>query len=420
MDPNPLKWPSFEQLGREMYESLVPALEQLETGAKDLDDEAKRGVARIQSWLDAPCVATIKLDGTNVGVDDAGLVVGRNTVIAPGEKYQKTDVFALLDGYPDKVARIRDELVGATGEAVQQTMLYGELVVNSKYDYTAAGIFKQWLCFGMALRVTDDEAALRLANKLRAIGYNAKACSGCVRITQNMKLAALLQSLNIVTVADTYRPLGNITEAQWAEHDGAGNLAFFQSLRQFILSQWAQRFLLPSDGVPLGEGFVVSSEADGKLFKWKHAGEDLGKVPEQLAKAVEALGGFAGSHQIECLPSGLLEVFERLLLVATTNPTGAIAPAETEKKKDCMPHIDAEANAVWDSALTKYDDLDSFFGKGREALKFLQAELIEQVAKDLVKDYGATEQDANQRAKKVVMMETGKRLGIWKKRQGND
>jgi len=333
MDPNPLKWPSFEQLGRDLYDNLLPVLEQLESGAEDLDDEAKQCLARIQHWLDAPCVATIKLDGTNVGIDETGLVVGRNTVIAPGENYQKTDVFALLDGYADKVARIRDELVNATGEGVRQTMLYGELVVNNKYDYAAAGIFKQWLCFGIVLRPADDEAASRLADKLRAIGFNARHCSGSVRITQNVKLAAMLQDVGVATVADIYRPLGNITEGQWSEHDGVGNLACFHSLRQLVLSPWAQRFLLPSDGIPLGEGLVVASDADGKLFKWKHAGEELGNIPAQMAKVVAIIRNLAGSNQAECLPPGMLEFFERLLLVATTKPTGSRAPVVTEKKE---------------------------------------------------------------------------------------
>ncbi len=32
----------------------------------------------LERWLEAPGVATVKLDGTNVGVDGAGLLMGRN------------------------------------------------------------------------------------------------------------------------------------------------------------------------------------------------------------------------------------------------------------------------------------------------------------------------------------------------------
>jgi len=146
MQPNPLKWPQFEQLGRDFYDALKPTITQLNAGADELDDDAQRGLKQLRTWLQAPCVATVKLDGTNVGVSDDGLVVGRNTVVGPGETYQKTNIWALLEGYPEKAAHVRSTLECAAGnESVVRTMLYGELVVNSMYNYAGAGIFKQWL-----------------------------------------------------------------------------------------------------------------------------------------------------------------------------------------------------------------------------------------------------------------------------------
>lgn len=416
MEPNPLKWPQFEQLGRDFYNQLKPTIEQLASGADKLDVEAQQGLARLQCWLEAPCVATVKLDGTNVGVDNCGLVVGRNTIVAPGDTYQKTNIWTLLEGYPEKVVRLRAELMSAAGgEPVAQTMLYGELVVNSKYDYAGAGIFKQWLCFGVAVSpgAEDEEAALRLASALQRSGFSARAVApnGTVTVAPNEKLATMLQELKVSTVVEAYRPSGAITEVQWADHHGKGSLPFFQSLRQLLLSPWAQRFLLPADGVPLGEGLVVVSEADGTLFKWKHAGEELGKVPDELEEAVKMLRGVAASPQAELLPPGLLDVFERLLLVATTKPAEQDVVAPKAKPKSGDP----DAVAVWESALTKFDCLESVFERGQEAQKLMQAELSEQVAKDLVKDYGVKEKDAQQRAKRVVVIEMGKRFGTWKK-----
>jgi len=419
MEPNPLKWPQFEQLGRDFYNQLKPTIVQLASGAEKLDDEAQQGLTRLRCWLDAPCVATVKLDGTNVGVDNGGLVVGRNTIVAPGDTYQKTNIWALLEGYPEKVARIRSELASAAGEEpVARTMLYGELVVNSKYNYSGAGIFKQWLCFGVVVSpgAEDEGAALRLAGALQKAGFNARGGDeGTVTVAPNSKLATLLQELKVSTVAEAYRPAGAITEVQWAEHAGKGSLPYFQSLRQLLLSPWAQRFLLPTDGVPLGEGLVVVSESDGTLFKWKHAGEELGKVPDELEEAVKMLHGVAATPQADLLPPGLLEVFEQLLLVATTKP----AELEVVAPKAKPMSGDPEAMAVWESALTKFDCLESVFGRGQEAQKLMQTELTEQVAKDLVKDYGVKEKDAQQRAKRVVVTEMGKRFGSWKKSPAN-
>merc|ERR1712139_80128 len=89
------------------------------------------------------------------------------------------------------------------------------------------------------------------------------------------------------------------------------------------MGEWPRRFLMPSDGTALGEGLVVASEADGKLFKWKHAGEELGKVPEKLEEAVRELRRLRDGSEVRTglLPpdlGDLLEVFDILLRVATT------------------------------------------------------------------------------------------------------
>lgn len=419
MEPNPLKWPQFEQLGRDFYLAVKPSIDQLASGAVKLDEEAQQGLTRLQGWLESACVATVKLDGTNVGVCDSGLVVGRNAVVEPGQTYQKTDIWALLEGYPNKAAKVRDALAGAAGnESVARTMLYGELVVNSKYNYAGAGIFKKWLCFGVTVcpGAEDDEAPSRLAGALQAAGFNARGVERVVTVAPNAKLATLLKEFQVLSVAEAYRPAGSITPEQWAEHDGMDALPCFQSLQQLLLSQWAQRFLLPADGIALGEGLVLASEADGSLFKWKHGGEDLGKVPQQLLEAVEALRSFAGSPQAVFFPPGLLDVFERLLLVSTTKPAEPpVAALPKAKAKSGVLQGDTEALAVWESALTKFDCLESVFERGQDAQKLMQVELIEQIAKDLVKDYGSKEKEACTRAKRVVMTEMGKRFGIWKK-----
>lgn len=145
-----------------------------------------------------------------------------------------------------------------------------------------------------------------------------------------------------------------------------------------MASGWARRFLLPEHGAPLGEGLVVASEADGRLFKWKHAGEGLGKVPERLAEAVSALHKWAGDgRRARLLPPGLVEAFELLLHVASTKPrvggeTKAKAKDDQQGKKEKA--VDGEALEAWVSTLTKYDALDAVFAKGPEAKASLEAE----------------------------------------------
>lgn len=72
-------------------------------------------------------------------------------------------------------------------------------------------------------------------------------------------------------------------------------------------------------------GLVVCSEPGAKLAKWKHGGEEAGNTPAKLAEAVELLRGLDPSRVV--LPPGLLEICERLQLVATS---GA-GPKKTKK-----------------------------------------------------------------------------------------
>merc|ERR1712232_368277 len=98
--------------------------------------------------------------------------------------------------------------------------------------------------------------------------------------------------------------------------------------------------------------------------------------------------------------------------VATRKP---VAPTEAPEKAKSGSQDDNGALVVWNSALTKFDCLEAYFARGEEAKKLIQIELIDQISKDLVKDYGAKEKDAQQRAKRIVMTEMGKRFGTWKK-----
>ena len=419
----------------------------------------------VGDWLDAPCSATVKLDGTNLGIDREGLVVGRNYVVPRQELYQKVDVHALLNDpgsgrsdVPTKIRRLTDEfrLTCPFGEyqhlkwAQLQVMLYGELIVNQgKYDYEAAGIFRRWLCFGVLIGhvcprapfddftiaemdKTDAEDMDQLAAELKAAGWNCQRLDDdqgervhpLIRIGPNEQLMSLLHTLDISTVSHDYQPrqgklLTDIESAQWVEHTGVGSLPRFASMRELILSEWASRFFMPaSQGGPLGEGLVVCSEPNwscaAKLTKWKHGGEEAGNTPAKLAEAVELLRGLDPSV---VLPQGLLEICERLQLVATSDagPKKTKKAAGKKEKQQVKAKAENDALAVWSSTLTKFDSLEATFSKGLEAKAALEGTLIEQVALDLETDYGYEPSKARARAAGVVKAEMGKRYGQWKR-----
>ena len=497
---NPLKWPSCANLGRTLCDGILPALRLLTsdgrssyqaglTGYPTVDSQAQREAApqcieaarqtamaeldEVAEWLDAPCCATVKLDGTNVGIDGQGLIVGRNYVVPPEERfYQKVDVHALLNDpgagaggrsdVPTKIRRLTNEFELACpsfdtystfgGWAALRVMLYGELIFNcQKYDYDRANIFRQWFCFGVLIAPstptgdyaeTDVIAHLeQLTTALQAAGWNCRLLYNqnlqpLILIGPNEQLMSLFQSLDISTVSHDYQPTfqgklppldvivkddieGDDRISSWLDHAGAGSLPRFASLRELILSEWALRFFIPSShGGPLGEGLVVCSEPGAKLTKWKHGGEEAGQTPAMLAEAVELLRGLQGNTM---LPSGLLEICERLQLVATSGAGPKKTKAERMKEKQQMKaKADKDALAVWSSTLTKFDTLEATFSKGLEAKAVLEGKLIDQVALDLENDYGYESSKSRALAASVVKRETGKRYGQWKRNESVD
>lgn len=407
-----------------------------------------------------------------MGIDDTGLIVGRNQIVLPGEMYKNVDIYEKLVGLPAKAAAARDmfaHAAGAKSKGIAQVMFYGELVVNGKYDYTKTGIYLEWLCFGVLLRPettnAKDEDRLRdpqferccccrglgsvhgygrcplcegagfhcgpqdppenhLSLALRAAGYNARPKQNKVLVAANERLFTLLHELGVPTVVHGYHP-SDLSGSEWAAHDGTGPVACFNSMRALLTSDWAQRFLMPAHGSPCGEGLVVASEADARLFKWKHAGEGLGKVPEKLAKATAELQKWANSSQASLLPPGLVQAFERLRLVAQTQPKPSGSSKEkaekVEKKGKKGQATDAEALAAWESTLTKYDSLEALFAKGPEAKVALEMELIAQITADLEKDYEVESRTAQQRAMQMVKSEVGRAYGMWiKNGKGSD
>jgi len=407
-----LKWPQFEQLPKRMCESLQPALEHLAEGGDvgNMTSEARLGISRVEGWLQSPCFATVKIDGTNVGVDNEGRLVGRNMEIEPGASYQKVDIWSLLAGFGGKAQSLQDKLQEETSQALAQVMLYGELVVNGKYNYDASGVFKSWLCFGVIIRPSDmeEEAIEHVATVLRAVGYNSRVKEGKVLLAPNEKLFAHLQSIGVPTVANRYQPQG--AGEEWS-HQGA--LPKFTSVQALLTSNWARQLFLAPDG-PLGEGLVIALEGDGSLFKWKNYHEELGKVPDLLREAVTRIQALAhGSAGAKLISAGMLLALESLLLTSTA----PVCQNDTQQRKKQQlkesKADDVEAFAAFTSALTKVDCPEDIFARGKAALAALQQSLIDDVTSDLIKDFGVADSAAKKRALAMVRSQIGKSYADW-------
>merc|ERR1719445_2918424 len=181
-----------------------------------------------------------------------------------------------MKDYTEKVSKLQAALQASGDAPIANVMMYGELVINNKYDYIDSGMYRGWRCFGAVVRPSgsDAEHVRQLCEQLRAAGFNTRCTDGSVQVAPNARFMELLAALGVDAVVG-YKPDG-ASDAEWNEHLGPGGLHHFDSLRALTASAWVRRFLLPPSGAdPLGEGLVVASLTTGRLFKFKHAGEDL-------------------------------------------------------------------------------------------------------------------------------------------------
>jgi hypothetical protein len=118
-----------------------------------------------------PCVASQKFDGTNVGVTEDGLMLGRRMVIASNATSYCGTAVAAVKAALGKVEAVKRGLMlapaaGAAADAAAEAAadyqrlhctVYGELMCNGKrFDYAARGLSGAFTCFGVILRGTQQ------------------------------------------------------------------------------------------------------------------------------------------------------------------------------------------------------------------------------------------------------------------------
>jgi hypothetical protein len=121
-----------------------------------------------------PVVASQKFDGTNVGITEDGLILGRRTVI-PSDTVKYCGVATdAVKASLDKVAAVKAGLLMPAKDAVQagaqrlHCTVYGELMCNGqRFDYAARNLGGAYTCFGVILRGTQKVRASCVGGKER-------------------------------------------------------------------------------------------------------------------------------------------------------------------------------------------------------------------------------------------------------------
>lgn len=401
---NPTQWPSFDNLGvayAECYHKRLQRLEAVTILIQRWFRHQKIHPILVHKWAYnmwnvrktlqgesdvEECCLYEKLDGTNVGVRCDGAMFGRRRAIE-GSVYQKCKLDGVVP-WRKQVNQVKLNLVKTTSMDLPKMILYGELMVNNKYDYVGRGLFKKWFCFGAVFAPFDESCdcmlkAQSLVSRLQAAGFYATVSpnNGKVKLAMNPNLQSLLEECNV----------------RVAPFAGCG------PMKELCFSQKSRML---QNGI---EGFVVSRPSS--LHKWKTGQEDVSKGHDELCRLLS-------EHSKTTLEIAGIDIeFATLLLdIAGNNKvadSGNCNRKEKMKQKSVVnkknsPYAEDVLRWAMDSARTKYDDWEVYFEREQRSL------IAESLRDELYADLHPTTNVEQQAIEKFVNKNIGMAYGKWK------
>lgn len=295
-----------------------------------------------------------KLDGTNLGIRCDGAVFGRRFRI-----YQDTYQSVPLEGTlpcEEQVYNVKYELLRPShNDCLRscQFILYGELMVDpNKFDYTRRSMGHQYYAFGgmLVLDEPTEDLSRQLDTVLRRKGLNfhvlyKNSHRNVYRIMLNQAFKKIIYRNDIM-----YAPMmGNGT------------------LRQVCYSL---KDLMMQDGF---EGVVLTAPVEGTFYKWKTSVEDKSGGLETLMKLSQSYPSFV----LEL--AGIDVEFVQCLIEVATPKYQSEEDANATIPYDGSGGnlTDAQLDAAYESALTKFDSLEAYFARNEQGkiIQYLQEEI---------------------------------------------
>lgn len=115
-----------------------------------------------QYFTSIPIVATQKYGGTNVGVSEEGLMLGRRLIISSDASTYQGTTLKNVKSALTKVKMIKDAILkdiiseNETASTSLHCSIYGELMCNEgRFDYANRGLGGAFTCFGLILRANQ-------------------------------------------------------------------------------------------------------------------------------------------------------------------------------------------------------------------------------------------------------------------------
>ena len=140
-----------------------------------------------------------KLDGTNVAKDDQGQLYSRRLFIpADAESFLKTSLNHVRYANIKLVKKKLCEKIGLEEHILEKLIVYGELIVNEKYDYKKRKLFSTWLVFGAAINAAEQNLEL-VSCKLKDGGFVFTIEGRRIRVFANSTFLTLAKECNLDT-----------------------------------------------------------------------------------------------------------------------------------------------------------------------------------------------------------------------------
>eukprot|EP00755_Sulcionema_specki_P012055 Sspe_Gene.50417::Locus_28027_Transcript_1_1_Confidence_1.000_Length_1297::g.50417::m.50417 len=302
--------------------------------------------------------ATEKYDGTNVGCQHDGVIMGRRQLVT-ADTYCKTSTSVVKKA---DVAAVKRALEDLLGEEVDRVVLYGELMCQPNYyEYSKRGLHGRWFVFGGYIIPHETTRSSHLTSRLAAHGFQVHG-EKRVRLLYCEAFRKLVEQHGI-EVVPLHTHGRSIAEVVRKAHD-------------WIVSG-------------AGEGVVVVAPTahSCKMLKLKNMKESSPRHPDLLRSLVE---------ETRCVAQLFTPAFDGLLhdvaSIATTVPNvigkkfGGDKEKEKKVKEAAPPLIDElELRQALESARTKYDDLSAYFAEGKDVKEVGQM-LVQEMSDDLALD----------------------------------
>lgn len=421
---NDLQWPSIENLAREIayplerfvrhtaplaaqiiqYHVRQCLLSKLKHAPTPVAVHGRKPMTPTRSqlssyFLDEGCVASIKLDGTNVAIAEDGALYGRRLRVPDdAESYQKCDL-RRLRGRQDQVQKLR---TGLGLPSAVRLRLFGELVMNNRFDYSAEGLFKTFCAFGAiadvsALSESDRDAAFE---RVLAMGMAATTEGGTKNDDQDLAEPKLI----VIRVNDEFRGLLSACSSSEATGgSGGGGGERDKSVAQVSCGSLVSIVAETADFMMecKGEGLVLTwkwrngSQRDDKstfsTAKYKCACEEQGGTTGVLEKLQGTLEDFeAGPGCGFLLPTGVRESMVPQMLAVSRVAPAADGPSRKQRKGEDKAAAKEQTYLIvegaLESALTKFDSPESFFEihGGSQGCKMMVDLLVNEMKADLL------------------------------------